>query len=109
MTIEQENAINLIQKLIDYNTINGEQATTLMLGVMSNNFSIPVVDNIPDNPIKVFYHDQPTIDEVKRYSNLNTVKRDYIAEPVITEPLPSYTVSNTTSVNEMINKITDKT
>lgn len=102
MTIEQENAINLIQKLIDYNSINGEQATTLMLGVMSNNF------NIPDNPVKVFYSEQPTIEEVKRYNNLNTVKKDYITEPVITEPLPSYTIS-TTGVNEMINKITDKT
>jgi hypothetical protein len=93
MTIEQENAINLIQKLIDYNAINGEQATTLMLGVMSSNFNIPVVDDTPYEPIKVYYSKQPTIDEVKR---------DYI-----TEPLPSYTVS-TTGVNEMINKITDK-
>jgi hypothetical protein len=95
MTIEQENAINLIQKLIDYNSINGEQATILMLGVMSNNFNIPATDNIPYEPIKVYYSDkpQPTIEEVKR---------NYIAEP-----LPSYTVS-TTGVNEMINKITDK-
>lgn len=131
MTIEQENAINLIQKLIDYNSINGEQATILMLGVMSNNFNIPVTDNIPYEPIKVYYSDkpQPTIEEVKRNSNINKinidniaepyyrelvqptieeVKRKYIAEPVITEPLPSYTVS-TTGVNEMINKITDKT
>lgn len=107
MTIEQENAINLIQQLIDYNAINGEQATTLMLGVMSNNLNIPVVDELPYNPVKVFYTDQPTIEEIKRYSNLNTVKKDYITKPVITEPLPSYTVS-TTGVNEMINKITDK-
>lgn len=98
MTIEQENAINLIQKLIDYNAINGEQATTLMLGVMSNNFNIPVVDNIPDNPIKVYYSEQPTATE--------EVKRNYITHE-ITEPLPSYTIS-TTGVNEMINKVTDK-
>ena len=100
MTIEQKNAINLIQQLIDYNAINGEQATTLMLGVMSNNFNIPVTDNMPYEPIKVYYSEQPTTTE--------EVKRNYIAEPVITEPLPSYTVS-TTGVNEMINKITDKT
>lgn len=101
MTIEQENAINLIQKLIDYNSINGEQATILMLGVMSNNFNIPVTDNIPYEPIKVYYSDkpQPTIEEVKR---------NYITHE-ITEPLPSYTISTTTGVNEMINKITDKT
>lgn len=86
MTVEQENAINLIQKLIDYNSINGEQATTLMLGVMSNNFNIPVSE-------------QPTIEEVKR---------NYITHE-IAEPLPSYTISTTTGVNEMINKITDKT
>ena len=107
MTI-QENAINLIQKLIDYNPINGEQATTLMLGVMSNNLNIPTTDNISYEPIKVYYSDQPTIEEVKRNSNINKinidniaepyyrelvqptieeVKRKYIAEPVITEPL----------------------
>lgn len=126
MTIEQENAINLIQKLIDYNSINGEQATTLMLGVMSNNFNIPVTDNMPYEPIKVYYSDQPTIEEVKRNSNINKTNTDNIniAEPYyrelvqptieeakrnyIAEPLPSYTVS-TTGVNEMINKITDKT
>lgn len=100
MTIEQENAINLIQKLIDYNSINGEQATTLMLGVMSNNSNIPVVDDIPYKPMKVWYHnEQPT--------SVEEVKRNYITHE-ITEPLPSYTVS-TTGVNEMINKITDKT
>ena len=98
MTIEQENAINLIQELIDYNAINGEQATTLMLGVMSNNFNIPVVDNIPNNPIKVYYSDQPT--------TIEEVKRNYIAHE-ITEPVPSYIIS-TTGVNEMINKVTDK-
>lgn len=129
MTIEQENAINLIQKLIDYNSINGEQATTLMLGVMSNNFNIPATDNISYEPIKVYYSDKPTIEEVKRNSNINKTNTDNIAEPYyrelvqptieevkrkyitheITEPLPSYTISTTTGVNEMINKITDKT
>jgi hypothetical protein len=131
MTIEQENAINLIQKLIDYNAINGEQATTLMLGVMSNNFNtpLPAVDDIPYKPIKVYYSDKPTIEEVKRNSNINKTNTDNIVEPYyrelvqptmeevkrnyitheITEPLPSYTISTTTGVNEMINKITDKT
>lgn len=100
MTIEQENAINLIQKLIDYNSINGEQATTLMLGVMSNNFNTPALDDMPYKPMKVYYsNEQPTIEEVKR---------NYITHE-ITEPLPSYTISTTTGVNEMINKITDKT
>ena len=92
MTIEQENAINLIQKLIDYNAINGEQATTLMLGVMSNNFNIPVSE-------------QSTIEEIKRNSNLN--KTNYITHfTEIAEPLPSYTIS-TTGVNEMINIVSD--
>lgn len=92
--------------MIDYNSINGEQATTLMLGVMSNksnNFNTPALDDIPYKPMKVYYsNEQPTIDTMKE------VKRNYITHYIIDEPLPSYTI-NTTGVNEMINKITDKT
>lgn len=42
MTVEQENAIKIVQGLINKRVITGEQATTLMLGI--------VKDDIPSQP-----------------------------------------------------------
>lgn len=36
MTVEQENAIKIVQGLINEHVITGEQATTLMLGIIKD-------------------------------------------------------------------------
>lgn len=43
MTVEQENAIKIVQNLINEHVITGEQASTLMLGIIK--------DDIPSQPI----------------------------------------------------------
>lgn len=43
MTIEQENAIKIVQDLINEHIITGEQATTLMVGIIK--------DDTPSQPI----------------------------------------------------------
>lgn len=43
MTVEQENAIKIVQDLINEHVITGEQATTLMLGIIK--------DDTPSQPL----------------------------------------------------------
>ena len=81
MTVEQENAIKIVQDLIDDCKINGEQATTLMLGIIKDdeyNRSI-ILPNInpgtpgpninpgtpePDHkPVKIYYNHTTGVDK----------------------------------------------
>ena len=97
MTIEQENAIKVVQDLIDRRKIDGEQATVLIIGIIKDdaqgsiytfpniNQGTPSRTELDYKPIKVYYD-----------SN-------------IAEKYPNYTfnTTKTNGVNEMINTVSD--
>ena len=76
MTIEQENAIKVVQNLIDLDKISGEEATTLILGIIKNDenklFQPIVSPNTPyttqpliPEPIKIWYKDSTGMNEMQ--------------------------------------------
>ena len=80
MTIEQENAIKVVQNLIDLDKISGEEATTLILGIIKNDenklFQPIVSPSTPPNtphttqplipePIKIWYKDSTGMNEMQ--------------------------------------------
>lgn len=60
----QQNAITLVEELIDNNTINGKQATTLILGILNKGYILPETDKIDYDPIKIYYRDSTETNEM---------------------------------------------
>lgn len=89
MTVEQENAIKIVQDLINEHIITGEQATTLMLGIIKDDIqSQPILfpntnpgtpnpgTQDPDyRPIKIYYEHTTGVDKtptINADSNITT-------------------------------------
>lgn len=76
MTIEQENAIKVVQNLIDLDKISGEEATTLILGIIKNDenrlfqpivtpSTPPTTQPLIPEPIKIWYKDSTGVNEMQ--------------------------------------------